>query len=257
MGGYPYSDNGRRFWIRFNNKNVRNGQFEIIDSETNPLQAANWTTWANISSPMGRNLFYNPIPFEMLRTVEEKPQLLVTVDSRPVVCHNMTCDFEYIRPVGEITAFSFDADTDRLILTGTDLPPVNETYTIEFAATFCTIDESVHSDTNVECILDRAPVCGDHLPLLTHHLGLVPLESTVAPQTVDCTLTEVNPSVELSLWGMDNLTISGANLPHDLEKNIVEIKFNDAQETLCVPKMTSTSEIICQTEVFDGEASVG
>lgn len=25
MGGYPYSDNGRRFWIRFDNKNVRNG----------------------------------------------------------------------------------------------------------------------------------------------------------------------------------------------------------------------------------------
>jgi len=70
-------------------------------------------------------------------------------------------------------------------------------------------------------------------------------------------LTEVNPSVELSLWGMDNLTISGANLPHDLEKNTIEIKFSDAQETLCVPKMTSTSEIICQTEVFDGEASVG
>lgn len=140
----------------------------------------------------------------------------------------MTCDFEYIRPVGEITAYSFDVSTNRLTLTGTELPPVNETYTIEFAATFCTIDESVHSDTNIECVLDREPVCGDHLPIYTHNLGLVPLASSLTPETIECTLNSVTPDSELSLWGLDNLTISGTNLPHDLEKNTIEIKFSDA-----------------------------
>ena len=153
----------------------------------------------------------------MLRTIEEKPQLLVTVDGGPVVCHNMTCDFEYIPPVGKITAFSFDSATDRLTLTGTALPPINETYHIQFAATFCTIDESVHTDTNVECVLDRAPVCGDHLPILTHNLGMVPLVSSIFPERITCSLTSVIPNTELSLWGEDNITISGSNLPHDLE----------------------------------------
>lgn len=117
----------------------------------------------------------------MLRTVETKPQLLVTVDDRQTVCKNMTCDFEYVRPVGEVTAFTFDGDTNRLVLTGTQLPTVEEVYTIEFAATFCTIDETVHTDTNIECVLNREPVCGDHLPILTHNLGLVPMINTLTP----------------------------------------------------------------------------
>ena len=67
----------------------------------------------------------------------------------------------------------------RLKITGTELPVFEEIYHIQFAKSFCTIDESVHSDTNIECVLDQEPVCGDHLPILTHNLGLVPLKDTV------------------------------------------------------------------------------
>jgi hypothetical protein len=126
---------------------------------------------------------------------------MVTVDNSPAVCHNLTCDFTYIDPVGEITAFSFDSATNKLIITGTELPVVGEIYHIQFAKSFCTIDESVHTATNIECTLDQEPVCGDHLPILTHNLGLVPLVDSIVPDTIVCTLTSITPNIELSLWG--------------------------------------------------------
>jgi hypothetical protein len=48
------------------------------------------------------NLYYDIVPFEMLRTVESLPQILVTVDGWPAVCHNLTCDFTYKIPEGEV-----------------------------------------------------------------------------------------------------------------------------------------------------------
>jgi hypothetical protein len=39
----------------------------------------------------------------------------------------------------------------------------------------------------------------------------------------------------LSLLGGENLTLSGSMLPKSLSTSTVSIKFNDADETLCVP----------------------
>jgi len=48
--------------------------------------------------------------------------MLVTVDDLPVVCHNMTCDYTYVKPIGEITGATYDKSTRKLIITGVDLP---------------------------------------------------------------------------------------------------------------------------------------
>ena len=72
--------------------------------------------------PYGTNLFYNPVPFEFLKTYEEKPQLIVKVGDQPAVCHNMTCDFTYTEPTGEITAVTYDKTSKKLVITGTNLP---------------------------------------------------------------------------------------------------------------------------------------
>jgi hypothetical protein len=61
-----------------------------------------------------------PVPFEMLETYEEKPQMLVEIGEMPAVCHSMDCGFMHIPTVGEITAFSLS--TGRLTVTGTNLP---------------------------------------------------------------------------------------------------------------------------------------
>jgi hypothetical protein len=52
-----------------------------------------------------------PIPFEMLETYEEKPQMIVEVDHMPAVCHSMDCGFMHIAAVGEVTGFTYSAST--------------------------------------------------------------------------------------------------------------------------------------------------
>jgi hypothetical protein len=58
----------------------------------------------------------------MLRTYETEPQLIVSVDGNPAVCHNMTCDVTYITPVGEITGSTFTESSGLVTITGTNLP---------------------------------------------------------------------------------------------------------------------------------------
>jgi hypothetical protein len=178
---YAYVQNGRAFLIRFQGLNADPGQFEIVSSENTPLAGTNITYYSNTTIPYNTNLFYEPIPFEMLRTYETEPQLIVTVGDQPAVCHNLTCDFTYILPEGEITAFTFTESTKKLVITGTNLPSViSNISSVEFAFAYCTIDESTLSDTNVECTLNKEPTCGDHKPILTSYLGLIPNGDSVS-----------------------------------------------------------------------------
>ena len=73
---FDYLENGRSFILRFIGLNEDPGQFEIVQSETNPLTAGEEGTitfFANTTVPYGQNLFFEPIPFEMLRTYETEP----------------------------------------------------------------------------------------------------------------------------------------------------------------------------------------
>jgi len=100
---------------------------------------------------------------------------LVTVNEEPVVCHNLTCGFKYIEPVGEISSFTFDEGTKKLVITGVELPSVIENITsVEYALSYCTVDPSTLTDTHVECTLNQDPTCGDWTPVLTSHYGLIP-----------------------------------------------------------------------------------
>ena len=47
---------------------------------------------------------------------------MVTVDNEPAACHNMTCDFTYVAPVGKVASATYDATTKKLVVTGVDLP---------------------------------------------------------------------------------------------------------------------------------------
>jgi hypothetical protein len=178
--GYSYNNMGRAFLIRFVGINAQPGQFEIVTSENNPLSSGNYTNYANVTVPYSSNLFYEPIPFEMMRTYETEPQIIVTVGDQPAVCHNLTCDFTYILPEGEITAFTYTEATKLLVITGTNLPSVISNITsVEFAQAYCTVDESSLSNTTVECTLNKEPTCGDHKPILTSLLGKMPYTDNV------------------------------------------------------------------------------
>jgi len=211
-----------------------------------------------VTIPYSTNLFYESIPFEMLRTYERNPQVLVSVDNLPAVCHNLTCDMNYIEPEGNITSFTYTTSTKKLVITGVGIPSdVTNITSVEFAQSLCTIDTTTLSSTNLECTLVQNPVCGTHKPILLSSLGLIPNLAAVAGLQIDCTITSVTPSSGLNLLGGDNITISGTNLPIVLWRSIVEIKFSDTQETTCVAQDSTTTTLVCLTSAFDKTASAG
>lgn len=58
--------------------------------------------------------------------------------------------------------------------------------------------------------------------------GLVNNSLDLIEMTITCTVDSVSPAAELNLLGGDNLRISGTNLPSDLQKSLVDIRFTDA-----------------------------
>ena len=120
--GFQYRQNGMCVKIRFNGYNKNPGQFRVVQSTTTIVAGKDLVFSERTILPYGTNLFYSPIPFEMLRTYEEKPQFMVTVDNLPVVCHNMTCDYTYVKPRGEVTGATYNDETRKLVITGVDLP---------------------------------------------------------------------------------------------------------------------------------------
>ena len=76
----------------------------------------------------------------MLKTYETEPQVLVQVGEFPAVCHNLTCNYTYVVPVGEVNAYSFDNSTKTLVINGTELPTnTSDIRKIEFAHSKCSI----------------------------------------------------------------------------------------------------------------------
>jgi hypothetical protein len=239
---YPYNGNGKALMIRFNGINSDPAQFNIVSSETLPLEGTNLTYYSNTTVPYSSNLFYEGIPFDFIRTYETEPQVIVTVNNEPAVCHNLTCGFTYVEAVGEITSFTFDESTKKLVMTGVDLPTLAENITsVEFALSYCTVDVSTISDTTLECTLNQDPTCGEWTPILTSFFGLIPNAADVPAQTVLCSISGAEPGFGLNLLGGDNITISGTNLPHNLKTSTVFMKFSDSQETECIAKSASSS----------------
>lgn len=126
------------------------GQFEFESSENTPLTGTNITFYSNTTVPYSNNLFYEPIPFEFLRTYEEVPQLIVTVNDIPTVCHTLACNFTYTEPVGEVTGYSYNHVSKLLVLEGDSLPNVTSNISsISFAHTNCVLDPSTLTNTTV------------------------------------------------------------------------------------------------------------
>jgi hypothetical protein len=70
------------------------------------------------------NLFFNPVPLEMLFTPALKPQVLVTVDGLEAICPDDNCGYSYVTSVGEITDTTLSGTT--LTVTGSDLDHVQD-----------------------------------------------------------------------------------------------------------------------------------
>jgi hypothetical protein len=250
-GAYASSSNGIGFYIRYSGKNTDPGQITLESSNVTAVTGENVTYYANTTIPFGQNVFYEPVPFEWLRTYETKPQVVVKIDGEPAVCHNMTCDYNYTVPVGEVTGFSYDATSMELTVTGTDLPQnVSMVRGVMFAKSPCLVTEA--TNTSLKCTLMYKETCGNHVPYITHQMGLVNNSASLTPLTVNCAVSSVHPTTQLNLLGRDNLTFTGTNLPWFLNTSSVQINFTDSQQTGCIPQwdMSTSETLVCLTEPF-------
>ena len=101
---YSYRENGVALYIRYIGVKGPVGLATILPADDNPVSGGGTpVAYSNVTIPYGENLFFEPIPFEMLRTYETEPQVLVQVGEFPAVCHNLSCNFTYTVPVGEVT----------------------------------------------------------------------------------------------------------------------------------------------------------
>jgi hypothetical protein len=108
----------------------------------------------------------------MLKTYETKPQVIVNVNDLPAVCKNLTCDFTYTTPVGEITAFNYDTTSKVVVITGTAFPEKQtDIQKIMFAFSECPIDSAKYSQTSITCTLLTKPTVGDYKPTIITRFG--------------------------------------------------------------------------------------
>ncbi len=91
-------------------------------------------------------LFYEPVPFDFLYTVETKPQVIVTVDGVEAVCTSLNCSYDYVTPAAEITGFSYTGTT--LTITGTNIPA--EINSVKFSNLDC-LSVAVTAPTTITC----------------------------------------------------------------------------------------------------------
>ena len=72
-GKFPYRENGIGLYVRFVGSNGAKTQMRIVSGSVTPLGGTNITYNQSKTIPASSNLFYEAIPFEMLRTYETEP----------------------------------------------------------------------------------------------------------------------------------------------------------------------------------------
>ena len=146
---FGYRQNGVALYIRYIGKNMPVGLATIVPGDDNPISGGGTpVAYSNVTIPYGKNLFFETIPFEMLRTYETEPQVLVTVGEHPAVCHNLSCNFTYTVPVGEVSSYDFDNSTKTLVINGTELPAnISDIRFVKFALSKCSVSNITEFNT--------------------------------------------------------------------------------------------------------------
>jgi hypothetical protein len=140
-------------------------------------------------SDFGANLFFEPIPMEMLFTSVTAPQVLVTIDDLEAVCANVDCGYEYTTPSGDITAFTVSGLD--VTITGTSLLTSS---IVTFGGASCGTVDTVGDDST--CTLEHLPYGGDHSIDWVDVNGLTPVSA--ATVNVPITITMVSPNININ-----------------------------------------------------------
>ena len=80
------------------------------------------------------HLFFEPVPFEFLYTVETTPQVIINVDGIEAVCDSLKCGYAYEAPTALVTSASYDGTTLSVVGTGF----TNAVKSVKFSNIDCT-----------------------------------------------------------------------------------------------------------------------
>lgn len=144
---YYFREDGVDFIFKFERVPQNLPQFKIHTSYTEPLVGVDLVFENLETQTFGPNIFYEVIPFEMLYTNEENPQVIVTVNNMPAACVNLSCDYVYADPPALITGQTVSGNT--VTIDGTNLPTTDISDTI--AGTDCQVTSV--TDTQLVCEL--------------------------------------------------------------------------------------------------------
>lgn len=197
-------------------------------------------------------LFYENIPYDMLRTVHSNPQVLMTVDDLPVACREVDCDYLYIDTTPLVTGIAASNGNnagDSMTISGSNF----EDYVklIEFADTTCT--PSSVSSTSITCVFDEDLAAGEWTPTVTGYYGVYPT-SGVTAHTVALTWDSVTPSSDLNSNGGTLMTLTGSGFPVDKDSlpSDWSLAFSDGADVSveCVLVTVTSTEITCRPAKF-------
>lgn len=236
--------------IRFASYNKNPAQFRIVNDTDSPLvDRAGFLNSTTVVAASG-NLFYEPIPFELLFYAETKPSIKVSVDGLPAVCAgNLDCTFTYQQANSLITSFSLSGTT--LTVNGNNFN-TTELERVLFSNNEGTILSS--SESQIVYELNHI-TAGEWYPDIISKNGIIPVDLGVSLYQKALTVTGVSPSTGINIEGDNILTISGSNFPTAVDGvSTVSVTFSD--NSVCTIISTSETEITCKTSKFTATGTV-
>lgn len=183
-------------------------QCTLSSGVNSPITGNNVQLLATTLREYGANLFFEPVPMEMLYTAVTKPQILVNVEGMPAACANLNCDYLYVDSTAQVTGQSLAGN--QITVDGVNFP--TEILDVRVGGVGC--GPVTGTATQIVCTLAQGPAAGTYaeVEVLTAD-GLVPVGAAVPPIVVTLIINSVTPSTGLQDAGGDILTIVGQGLP--------------------------------------------
>ena len=194
---------------------------EITDANdtSNAISGGNGVTFTSTTHiSASNNPFYPSIPGTMVRTYEDKPQVIVKSNGLTAACIiEGACDVEFVANVGEITNWSIDAYNSFITFTGTSLPFSDLTFVDIGSQRKCEIDDSLTpSATTFGCNI-YSLIAGTHTLYTQTSSGAIANANGLATLDIDIQVDTVVPTTVYSSGGQ-TMTITGDYFPSSLEE---------------------------------------
>jgi hypothetical protein len=204
----------------------------------------------NSSYVEGSNaIFYEAVPFTMLRAFEDTPQIVVKSDDVLAAWPDLDgCNVEFIENIGLITSILANADLSELDFVGTSIPIENLTYVAVGIYRECYILSSpAPTAISMKCNL-KNPLAGSHTIIVQTTQGALENSNIITNLNINPEITSITP-LTLNEFGYETLTITGNYFPISLEESLklpdFSITFTSGKT--CNPKSVSKTQITCKT----------